>query len=187
MPDAARRIPCGGWNADRRLARPVHHPSDLLARAVAGGRGGADDGRDERGARRVRGGGQSVMMDLRRDWVVGLEAARVPARCVDVELSEPLTDLAYPDYRSVHALVRLHGTPVGVVSVPLVDGRCEAAMMRSAIIDRLAPALIQVAVRHAIERPISATPLNADRLIAEPPLPNDALPGVTVAVCTRDR
>jgi O-antigen biosynthesis protein len=127
------------------------------------------------------------MMDFRRDGVVGLEAARVPARCIDVELSEPLTDREYPDYRSVHALVRLHGTPVGALSAPLVDGRCEAATMRSAIIDELAPALVRVAVRHAIERPISAPPLDAERLVAAPPQPNDELPGVTVAVCTRDR
>ena len=125
--------------------------------------------------------------DFRPDWVGGREAVRVPARCIDVELSEPLTDREYPDYRSVHALVRLHGTPVGAVSAPLLDGHCEAATMRAAIIDELAPALIRVGVRHAIESPISATPLDAERLMATPPLPNDDLPGVTVAVCTRDR
>jgi O-antigen biosynthesis protein len=127
------------------------------------------------------------MMHFHRDWVAGLEAARVPARCVDVELAEPLTDLEYPGYQSLHALVRLHGTPVGVVSAPLIDAYCAAATLRSAIIDRLAPALIRVAVRHAIERPISATPLDPERLIATPVLPNDVLPGVTVAVCTRGR
>ena len=127
------------------------------------------------------------MMPFQRDWVAGLDAARVPARCIDVELAEPLTDLEYPGYRSLHALVRLHGAPVGVVSAPLIDAYCAAATLRSAIIDQLAPALIRVAVRHAIERPISATPLDPERLVATPELPNDVLPGVTVAVCTRGR
>ena len=36
-------------------------------------------------------------------------------------------------YRALQALVRLHGTPVGRVTVPLLDVRCSATALRRAI------------------------------------------------------
>src|SRR5687768_8654476 len=123
----------------------------------------------------------------RQDWVGGLDQVRLPRRGIEVELARPLTDLEYPGYQSVHAMVRLHGTPVGVVSVRLSDGRCTAMTLSSTIIERLGPALVRVAVRHAVDAPISALPLDPERLIAAPARTNDSLPGVTVAVCTRGR
>src|SRR5687768_18443204 len=85
------------------------------------------------------------IMDWWRIVNGGIDGLRVPARCIDVELSEPLRDVAEPGYEFVQILVRLHGQPVGAVPAPLVDGRCPAPAIVDAIIKRLARQLVRVA------------------------------------------
>src|SRR5688572_17147003 len=101
------------------------------------------------------------MMDWRRIANVGIDGLRVPARCIDVELSEPLRDIEEPRYEFVHMLIRLHGQPVGAVPARLVDGRCPAPAIVDAIIERLARQLIRVAVRQAMDQPLETLPLDA--------------------------
>ena len=51
-----------------------------------------------------------------------------PIKVMDIELSGPLTDIeGLDDYGALKALVRLHGTPLGYVTLPLSGGRCTAA------------------------------------------------------------
>ena len=117
----------------------------------------------------------------------GIDGLRVPARCIDVELSEPLRDVAEPGYEFVQILVRLHGQPVGAVPAPLVDGRCPAPAIVDAIIKRLARQLVRVAVRQAMDRPLETLPLDATLLARPPAVDDEPLPSITVAVCTRGR
>ena len=119
------------------------------------------------------------------DLKPGHARARVPARCIDVELAEPLGDVVEPGYGSAYLLVRLRGQPVGVVLVPLTEGRCNAREIASAITDRLAAPLVRVALRQAMEHAIDASPIDAERLAQPPAADDSALPSVTVAVCTR--
>jgi len=116
-----------------------------------------------------------------------LDAVHVPATCIDVELSEPLEDVHAPAHRSVHALVRMYGEPVGVVSARLVDGRCSASTLTALILDRLAPSIVRAATRRSVEEPLDRMPLDADRLAWPPAAPAGSLSGVSVVVCTRGR
>ena len=55
-------------------------------------------------------------------------------KVLDVELSRPLEDITALDgYQALQALVRLHGTPIGYVTVPLLDGHCSGTALRHAI------------------------------------------------------
>ena len=92
-------------------------------------------------------------------------------RMLDIELSRPLGDIAGIDgYERARALLRLHGTPVGMVDLPVRAGVLAAADIRAAVLDVAPDAL------HA------AGPARAD-------VAPDArsLPTLTVAVCTRER
>jgi glycosyltransferase involved in cell wall biosynthesis len=124
-------------------------------------------------------------MDWQRIANVGIDGLRVPARCIDVELSEPLPDVAESHYQFVHLLIRLHGQPVGAIPVQLADGRCPAPAITDAIIERLARQLVRVAVRQAMDRPLATLPLDADLLAQPPAVDDEPLPSITVAVCTR--
>ena len=126
-------------------------------------------------------------MDFRRAAHMGIDAIRVPARCLDVELSEPLRDIVESGYQFAHVLVRLHGEPVGAIPLRLTAGRCPATLVADTIVERLSADLVRVAVRQAIERPLEALPLDLDQLTRPRPADDTRLPGVTVAVCTRGR
>src|SRR5688572_3160935 len=126
-------------------------------------------------------------MDFRRVANIGLDHIRAPARCVDVELTEPLRGMVEPGYASAHILVRLRGEPVGVITLPLMEGRCSPSTIANAIIERLAGSLVRLAVRQAIEQPLDVFPLDGYRL-AQPPVAEDGpFPSVTVVVCTLGR
>ena len=58
-----------------------------------------------------------------------------------VELSEGVGDIAAParpgpPYAAVRLLVRLHGQPLGFVTLPLVDGRLAASAIAEQVSDR---------------------------------------------------
>ena len=120
-----------------------------------------------------------------------LDAVRVPAKCIDVELTEPLKDIHATAYRSLHVLVRLHGEPIGIVGPPLVDGQCSASTLTALILDTLAPSIVRAATRRSLDAPLDRMPLDADRLadrLARPPVDRAGpLSGVTVVVCTCGR
>jgi O-antigen biosynthesis protein len=124
-------------------------------------------------------------MDFRR--VASIDQIRVPVRCVDVELTEPVCGIVEPGYQSAHILVRLRGEPVGAITLRLMEGRCSPSTIANAIIERLARSLVRVAVRQAIDYPLDVFPLDAYRLAELPVAEDDPLPSVTVVVCTRGR
>jgi len=118
-----------------------------------------------------------------------------PRKVVDVELGEaiaglePLADITQLDgYSAVWGLVRLHGTPVGTVEVPVVDGKCPAVSIGRAVLAKHADRIIRHLVLLSLGAQMPPGGWDPARLFAlRPPPPPEAAPSLTVAVCTRDR
>jgi len=110
-------------------------------------------------------------------------------KLIDVELSHPLGDIVDPGNGStLKALVRVHGAPIGYVSLPLHEGRCAAAALRRAILKSHHWAVLRHLLRRRLAAPLPPTGLRMDDLFeALPAAPREQSPLVTVAVCTRDR
>jgi len=111
-----------------------------------------------------------------------------PVRLVDLELTAPLPRLdALDDYGTVRALVRLHGVPLGCVTVPIRGGRVPVRVLEDAIASRLAgPALDHLLHDHL--RSAGTWRGAIGDLLASPCPPWDGpMPLITVAVCTRGR
>jgi GT2 family glycosyltransferase len=110
-------------------------------------------------------------------------------KVLDVELSRPLEDITALDgYQALQALVRLHGTPVGYVTVPLLNGRCSATALRLAILEDHGLAVIRHMLCQRLSAPLPRDGVDVDELMRTLPAEyNGPLPSVTVAVCTRDR
>jgi GT2 family glycosyltransferase len=109
-------------------------------------------------------------------------------KVTDIELDQPLRDIeGLEGYGLLQGLVRLHHVPLGYVKVAVVDGRCAAAAVRQAILDRCQWPLIQ----HLLADSLAMSVVDkADGHSWLNP-PHHAYMGpwplVTVAVCTRDR
>lgn len=110
-------------------------------------------------------------------------------KVLDVELSRPLEDITALDgYRALQALVRLHGTPVGYVTVPVLGGRCSATALRLAISEDHGLAVIRHMLGQRLATPLPRDGIDPDELMRTLPAEyHGPLPAVTVAVCTRDR
>ena len=111
-----------------------------------------------------------------------------PMKVVEVELSRSLEDVAgLAGYQSILGLVRLHGTPLGYVRVPVHDGRCPATAIGTAILEQHSWPIIQ----HLMHDCLTESRLNhltVSKLVKNPhPVYDGPTPLVTVAVCTRDR
>ncbi len=120
-------------------------------------------------------------------------AAFEPAWVGEVELAGPIGDVVAPvgSHRRAQLLVRIHGTPVGVVSVPLADGVCDAHRLVACVRDDLGPAVAAHLVGDglaAVELDVAGLPeVAAPRCSAPGPHPERAEGLASVVVCTRDR
>ena len=118
-----------------------------------------------------------------------------PRKVVDVELGgaiaglEPLADITGLDgYADVWGLVRLYGTPLGTVEVPVVDGKCSAISLGRAVLAEHAEHIIRHFVLLSLGAEMPPEGWDPARLFAlRPPPAPEAPPSLTVAVCTRDR
>jgi len=101
------------------------------------------------------------------------------SKLLDLELSGPLATITGLDgYATLQGIVRLHGTPIGYVHLPVVEGCCTRESLYRAISAQLqAPLLSQSLSDARPNNPVEVPPKVGD---AETPV-------VTVAVCTRDR
>jgi GT2 family glycosyltransferase len=110
-----------------------------------------------------------------------------PITIADIEVSRPIESLeGRSDAAAVYAIIRLHGAPVGSVTLPLTDGACPTDALADAIIQQHGEALL----RELIARGLEATPPTfcLSELMDRPRAPfSGPFPRVTVAVCTRDR
>lgn len=118
-----------------------------------------------------------------------------PRKVVDVELAgplaglEPLADITQLDgYGKVWGLVRLHGTPIGTIEVPVAGGKCSGASVGHAVLAEHADRIIRQLVLLSLGAPMPPGGWDPARLFAlrPPPAPEPPL-SLTVAVCTRDR
>lgn len=111
-----------------------------------------------------------------------------PIKIIDLELSHPPVDLSnLGEYTLVQALVRLHGAPLGLIQVPVVDGCCTAASLRQTAIEQHSWPIVRHLVKWGLTR-LPGQPLQlAELLRLSPPRYQGPFPLVTVAVCTRDR
>ncbi len=113
------------------------------------------------------------------------------AKVVDLYLDRHVPDLdGLAGYGVVRALVRLGGTPLGYVDVPVVGGRCTADRLRAAAVRELNDAIIRQLLIDRLLDPVPDTSgwtaeALVDRRTAASPAGQPPL--VTVAVCTRDR
>jgi GT2 family glycosyltransferase len=111
-----------------------------------------------------------------------------PVKVFDLELSGPPVPLAdSARYESLLTLIRLHGDPVGMVSIEAnTAGALSSAMQRAALEEHAAGV-----IRHLLADRLALPEREALRLVdlleAPHPVPAGSLPLVTVAVCTRDR
>jgi len=78
-----------------------------------------------------------------------------PIKLEDIELSNRQDVNGLDRYLLVRGLVRLHGVPIGYVTVPLSDGCCDAATLDNLIVQEHADILIEHALRHEHFRALS--------------------------------
>jgi GT2 family glycosyltransferase len=113
-----------------------------------------------------------------------------------VELSEGVGDIAAParpgpPYAAVRLLVRLHGQPLGFVTLPLVDGRLAASAIAEQVSGQLRSHVNAHLVEDALE-PVASITVAGVGAVRDPccrrrPAGGPGGPPVTVVVATRDR
>jgi len=113
-----------------------------------------------------------------------------PIKVIDIELSHPLKTIEGLDgYTVLKGLIRLHGSPLGYIRMPVVGGKCLAKDLLRTVLNAYCLEIIYHLLRDwLIVRP-RCHGLNIGDLlqVPHPDLNNRRLPLVTVAVCTRDR
>ncbi len=113
---------------------------------------------------------------------------RTPISVVDIELSRPLEPIKGRDgYFGIQALVRLHGTPLGYIKLPVIQGGCPVNEISRAILKQYREAIVIHLIGDGINL-LPTRPLHLADLVNLPHPPfTGELPSMTVAVCTRDR
>ena len=126
-------------------------------------------------------------MNVTRDRIIVAVLRRI--RVVDIELSRPIGPVeGLCGYGALQGLVRLHGTPIGYITLPVLGDRCAGTDLRDAALRRHGAAI----VRHLLSDLLAAPPPRGGWRIDDLRTVSHAsyggpLPPVTVAVCTRDR
>ena len=112
-----------------------------------------------------------------------------PIKVVDIELSRPLTTIENLDgYIELQGLVRLHGTPIGYIKVPVAAGRVSAKTLSKFILEEHRDSIVTRLLQNGLACPPKPEGLRLEDLFdVPPPEYTGSLPLVTVAVCTRDR
>jgi glycosyltransferase involved in cell wall biosynthesis len=108
-----------------------------------------------------------------------------PIKIMDLELSAPPQAIhGLESYQFLQLLVRLHGTPLGYVKIPVIDGCCSAASIGKAVLHQQSWPII----RRLLLMRFSTGVTDFTDLIKTLPSDSSSIwqPLVTVAVCTRD-
>jgi len=113
-------------------------------------------------------------------------------KVIDYELSKPLTThRGLSGYISVLGLIRIHGVPIGYVSVPVKGDTCLQDDVFNAILKDHMHKIMKVLMVNAISAEMLKENFSFEALIATPPSGSrdneGGCPSVTVALCTRDR
>ena len=112
-----------------------------------------------------------------------------PIKLLDVELNGPIRAIeSLDDYDRLQALVRLHGTPIGYVNVPVTNGCCTGRTIGKAIFEQHAKAIVHHLLCDSLAVGRGSREWSIEDLLEVPhPVYTGVLPKVTVAVCSRDR
>ena len=111
-----------------------------------------------------------------------------PFKVLDIELQYPLVGLVgLHGYDTVCALIRVHGKPLGYVTIPLTNGFCPASMVHKAIIEQQGVALARRALLDKLITTPAATQPCTSQISSSLQQADHPWPLVTVAVCSRDR
>jgi O-antigen biosynthesis protein len=112
-----------------------------------------------------------------------------PIKVVDIELSRPLTTIEGLDgYMGLQGLVRLHGTPIGYIKVPVTAGRVSAKTLSKSVLEEHSWSITHHLLQNGLASSSRPEGLRLEDLFdVPPPEYTGTLPLVTVAVCTRDR
>ncbi|MCU7548283.1 glycosyltransferase, partial [Chitinophagaceae bacterium LB-8] len=112
-----------------------------------------------------------------------------PIKVIDVELSAPIESITGLDkYLGLQGLVRLHGTPIGYINVPVTGGQVDASIISKEILEKHHTAIINRLLQNGLLSSESPKDLRIEDLFnVKPPEPTGIMPFVTVAVCTRNR
>lgn len=107
----------------------------------------------------------------------------------DIELSQPIPNIeGLAGYHYLRGTVRLHGTPLASIQVPVHGDFCSGKSILNAILAQHNWAIIRCLLDYALMQPIQTVPLSMDEFLNTPSTAfSEAFPLVTVAVCTRDR
>ena len=109
-------------------------------------------------------------------------------KVLEIDLCEPTVAIKGLDgYAALRGLVRLHGTPLGYVNLPLTNGRCDAATLRNAILEQLQWPTTRQHLVNLLQQPLEAPSVEALVAADVPPAYAGPWPSLTVVVCTRDR
>ncbi|MEP7088236.1 MAG: glycosyltransferase family 2 protein [Gemmatimonadota bacterium] len=112
-----------------------------------------------------------------------------PIKVAELELRDPIMGLVDLDgYTSAQLLVRLDGTPLGYLTVPLLRGRCDARTLAAAVARDLFEPLVRELLHRRLAEPLTADALRIEELLSFTPRADlHDMPSISVAVCTRDR
>ncbi|KAM3115682.1 glycosyltransferase [Phormidesmis sp. 146-33] len=117
-----------------------------------------------------------------------MTSALTPIKVVEIELGQPIA--AFDElhgYVRLQALVRLYGTAIGWINVPISNHQCSADYLEQQILEQHCDSIIQQLLFNQLLKGLPEK-LQFDDLLKFPPISQQkALPSVTVAICTRDR
>lgn len=110
-------------------------------------------------------------------------------KVLPIDLEDSVTSIGGLDgYTFLKGIVRLRGTLLGAVDLPVINGRCSAQSISDAVLKQLDGAIIRHLLVDALA--VSPDPDGIDPLHIVDTIDRDgpfAEPFITVAVCTRDR
>ncbi len=112
-----------------------------------------------------------------------------PIKVIDIELKYPVTTIAgLENFMGLQGLVRLHGTPIGYINMPVDEGKVSGRAIVDKIVEKYGNVIIRCLLSNWLASPNkSATPRLEDLFNIQPGETEMKLPLVTVVVCTRDR
>jgi O-antigen biosynthesis protein len=106
-------------------------------------------------------------------------------KVIDIELSRPLESIFHLDgYQFLRGLIRLYGSPIGYIQLPVKQEKCSAQAIAQAIFPHYTDAIGRQLLNHRLAIPEAQSWEIAD-LLKLAPVANSALPSVTVAFCPR--